>query len=308
MISDIASLVTSTLTSMTPLILAGVGEIITERSGVVNIGLEGILLVSAFSSTVISFQTGNPYLGLLVGLLVGLGAGVLHGFISVYLKGDQIIAGVGFNSFAYGIGVLGLIALWKTFGASPGVPKMAFITIPVGENASIGFSPIALIAVAVAIIAWWWLFKTNSGLKLRACGEDPRAAEGMGVNVDRMRFYATVIGGLLTGLGGAFLVVGWIGQYTRNISAGRGFIALANVAFSNWNPLIAIAGGVLFGFFDVLSIYLPVKIQMLYPGVNLTAVSYLFRTIPYLGTLLVVSLVLRRVKMPKALGKPYIKE
>ncbi len=308
MLADILSLISSTLMSMTPLILAGVGEIITERSGVVNIGLEGILLASAFSSTIVTFQSGDPYLGLLVGTVVGFAAGMLHGMLSVYLKGDQIIAGVGFNSFAYGIGVMGLIAYWKTFGASPKVNKIPYINIPIYGSATLWFSPVALLAVIIAIIAWWWLFKTNSGLKLRACGEDPRAAEGMGVNVSRTRFYATIIGGTLAGLGGAFLVVGWIGQFTRDISAGRGFIALANVAFSNWNPLMAIAGGILFGFFDVLALYLPVKIQVLYPGVNLTAMSYLFRTIPYLGTLAVVSIVIKRVRMPRALGKPYIKE
>lgn len=308
MIADIVSLISYTLISMVPLILAGVGEVITERSGVVNIGLEGILLLSAFTSTVITFNTGNPYLGLAVGILTGLASGVLHGIISVYLRGDQIIAGVGFNAFAYGISIMGLITIWQTHGSSPTVSKVPFVVIPIGEQATFSFSPITIVAIGIAIAAWWWLFKTPSGLKLRACGEDPHAAEAMGVNVFRTRFIATVIGATLAGLGGAYLVVGWIGQFTRYISAGKGFIALANVAFSNWNPLVAIIGGAIFGFFDVLSLYLPVKIQVLYPGVNLTAVTYLFRTIPYVGTLAVVSIVIKKAKMPRALGKPYIKE
>ncbi len=119
MIADIVNLISSTLIYMVPITLGGVGEIITERSGVVNIGLEGILLLSAFTATITTFNTGNPYIGLLSGLLIGFLSGVLHGFISVYLRGDQIIAGVGFNSFAYGISIMGLVAIWKQHGASP---------------------------------------------------------------------------------------------------------------------------------------------------------------------------------------------
>ncbi|MFA4646057.1 ABC transporter permease [Pyrococcus kukulkanii] len=302
MIGDILNILSNTLFSMVPLTLAAVGEIITEKAGVVNIGLEGIFMLSAFTSTVVTFYTGNPYLGLLLGLLVGALAGVLHGVISVYLKGDQIIAGVGFNSFAYGISLLSLVALWHGHGSSPRVNKI--VTLSFGD---FSFSPLAVVAILVGILAWWWLEKTPSGLKLRACGEDPKAAEAMGVNVYRTRFYATVIGGALTGLGGAYLVVGWIGQFTKFISAGRGFIALANVAFSNWNPLMAIVGGLIFGFFDALSIYIPIKIQGM-TGRVITAESNLFRTIPYVATLVIVAIIMKKVKTPRALGKPYIKE
>ncbi|MFA4639403.1 ABC transporter permease [Pyrococcus kukulkanii] len=302
MIGDILNILSNTLFSMVPLTLAAVGEIITEKSGVVNIGLEGIFMLSAFTSTVVTFYTGNPYLGLLIGLLVGALSGVLHGVISVYLKGDQIIAGVGFNSLAYGISLLSLVALWHSHGSSPRVSKI--VTFTIGD---FSISPLTFVAFLVGILAWWWLEKTPSGLKLRACGEDPKAAEAMGVNVYRTRFYATVVGGTLTGLGGAYLVVGWIGQFTKFISAGRGFIALANVAFSNWNPLMAIVGGLIFGFFDALSIYIPIKIQEV-TGRVITAESNLFRTIPYIATLVIVAMIMKKVKTPRALGKPYIKE
>lgn len=129
----------------------------------------------------------------------------------------------------------------------------------------------------------------------------------MGVNVFRTRFYATVIGGMLTGMGGAFLVVGWLGSFIKTISAGRGFIALAIVAFSNWNPLMAILGAFIFGFFDALSTYLPLKIQSI-TGQQFTAEANLFLTIPYIATLVIVAAIMKRVKMPRALGKPYIKE
>ena len=308
MIEDIISLTSNTLIYMVPLVLAGVGEIITERSGVVNIGLEGIFVLSSFTATIITFATGNPYLGLFSGVIIGLLAGVLHGFISVYLRGDQIIAGVGFNTLAYGISIMGLVTIWKQHGASPSVNKIPMISLRIRGGLTFTISPLSIVAILIAIGAWYWLFKTTSGLKLRACGEDPKSAEAMGVNVFRTRFYATVIGGILTGLGGAYLTVGWIGQFTRHISAGRGFIALANVAFSNWNPLMAIVGGMIFGFFDVLSIYLPIKIQLIYPEVKVTTLAYLFKTIPYIGTLAVVSLIIGRARVPRALGKPYIKE
>ena len=307
MIEDIINMLSNTFTTMTPLILAGVGEIITERSGVVNIGLEGIFILSSFTTAVATFYTGNPYFGLLLGAFIGFLSGVLHGAVSVYLRGDQIIAGIGYNSLAYGLSLMIMITLWQSYGQSPRVEKIPSLSIKVTQGSAIIISPVTILAIFIAIGVWWWLFKTSSGLKLRACGEDPRAAEAMGVNVFRTRFYATVLGATLTGIGGAYLVVGWIGRFTKFISAGRGFIALANVAFSNWNPLMAIVGGFVFGFFDALSIYLPIKLQSEYQEM-FTAESSLFCTIPYMATLVIVAIIMKKIKMPRALGKPYIKE
>ncbi|MCS7102394.1 MAG: ABC transporter permease [Candidatus Korarchaeum sp.] len=302
MIEDLLNLLSQMLTAAIPILLTSVGEIVTERSGVVNIGLEGILVLSAFISSLVTFSTGNPYIGLLSGVLVGLIAGSLHAAISVHLKGDQIIAGVGFNTLAYGISILGLINAWGHHGASPMVSKIPFIW------AQVYLSPVLPMALALALACWYWLFRTPSGLRLRACGEDPRSAEAMGVNVVRMRFLATVLGAILTGLGGAYIVVGWIGQFTRHISAGRGFIALAIVALSGWNPLLAIAGSLTFGFFDAISLYLPVKMQLMNPNLNLTSLSYVFRTIPYVAVLLAVSFLFKRGRAPRELGRAYIKE
>ena len=307
MIEDIINMLSNTFTTMTPLILAGVGEIITERSGVVNIGLEGIFILSSFTTAVATFYTGNPYFGLLLGAFVGFLSGVLHGAVSVYLRGDQIIAGIGYNSLAYGLSLMIMITLWQSYGQSPRVEKIPSLSIKVTQGSAIIISPVTILAIFIARGVWWWLFKTSSGLKLRACGEDPRAAEAMGVNVFRTRFYATILGATLTGIGGAYLVVGWIGRFTKFISAGRGFIALANVAFSNWNPLMAIVGGFVFGFFDALSIYLPIKLQSEYQEM-FTAESSLFCTIPYMATLVIVAIIMKKIKMPRALGKPYIKE
>ncbi len=294
-LGSLASIFVIALSPMVPLLLGAVGEIITERSGVVNIGIEGILLLSALTAAVVSFFTGNVLLALLVGVATGVVLGAFHGIISVYLRGDQIVAGVGLNLLAYGLAVTSLFKIWSVFGASPPVP-----TMPKWVVAGHGISPMVPISVAIAVVAWFVLFRTNLGLKLRACGEDPRAAEAMGVNVMRTRLLATMLGSALMGLGGAYLSVDWVGQFSREITAGRGFIALANVAFSGWNPLIAVIGAFVFGFFDALAIYLIIGAQ--------PTLSYVFKTIPYLGTLAVVVVFRGRGKAPAALAKPYIKE
>ena len=306
MMADIVNLLSNTFLSMTPLLLAAVGEIIAEKSGVVNIGLEGIFLLSALTSTVTTFYTGDPLIGLLIGLVVGLLSGLLHGVISVYLRGDQIIAGVGFNSFAYGLSILSLIFLWGDYSSSPKVAKINPWSIRVaGTNLVV--PQILVLALAIALATWWVLERTGLGLKVKACGEDPRSAEAMGVNVSRMRLYATIVGAGLAGLGGAYLSIGWLGSFTRTISAGRGFIALADVAFANWNPLLAILGAFVFGFADASGTYLPIMLQRM-TGAQFTAETYLFLTLPYVTTLAVVAAIMKKVKMPRALGKPYIKE
>jgi len=295
------------MTSMTPILLASVGEILTERSGVVNIGIEGIFILSAFTATLATFFIGDPYIGLLTGVFIGFLSGLAHGLLSVYLRADQIIIGVGYNLLAYGLAVVGLVAVWKTHGASPTLPeKTAVISIYIGDQL-ITIQPIFFIAITIAVLIWFILEKTSIGLRIRACGEDPKSAEANGVNVYRVRVLATSIGGALAGLGGAYLTVSWIGQFTRSISAGRGFIALANVAFSNWNPLTAIVGALIFGFFDVLSLYIPIKLSLIY-GVIFSSQNYLFLTIPYVATIIVVAIISRRIRMPRSLGQPYIKE
>ena len=285
----------ASLTYMTPVLLASLGEIISERSGVVNIGVEGILLASAFTATVTSITLGNPLAGLLVGAIVGFLIGLLHGILSVYLRADQIIAGLAFNMIAYGLTVMGLIGLWGHHGASPR------IKVSVDEISILGFhvNPISLASIVLALLAWYILRSTRVGLALRACGEDPRAAEAMGVNVNVYRVTATSIGGLLAGIGGAFLALEIVGQFTRGISAGRGFIALANVAFSGWNPLLAVPGAYIFGFLEAMSIYLQQ---------GALGYEYVARTLPYLGILLVVTIFAWRAIAPRSLAKPYVKE
>jgi len=306
-IDVIIDLLSTTFYMTPPILLASTGEIVVEKSGVVNIGIEGIFLLSSLTAVIVSFYTKNPVLGLITGSIIGLLYGLLHGFLSVYLRGDQVIAGVGFNSLAYGLSIITLIYLWGDYSGSPTVPKIPVIIINLGGENKLLIPPILIIALILSVFNWWLLEKTKIGLWIKACGEDPRSAEAMGVNVYKTRFLSTVYGGWLAGLGGAYLSVGWLGSFTRTISAGRGFIALANVAFSNWNPLIAILGALIFGLSDGASIYLPILLQK-QTGVQYTAETYLFLTIPYVTTIIAVSLIMKRVKIPRALGKPYVKE
>lgn len=281
---------------MTPLILAAVGEIITEKAGVVNIGIEGTMLFSAFLATWVTFFTENPILGVLTGIMLGGLLGLIHGVISTYLRGDQIIAGIGLNILAYGATAVGLISVWGNFGSSPFVVKVPKIII---HNRYI--SPITLSSLPIAVIFWWILHKTTIGLKIRACGENPHAAEAMGVNIWLVRLGSTIIGGFMNGLAGAYISVDLVGQFSRGITAGRGFIALANVVFSNWNPILSILGGFVFGFFDALAAYLDIMVQ----DITLT---YIFKIIPYVSTLTVVAVFIGKSRPPADLGKPYFKE
>ncbi len=282
--------------AMVPITLAAIGEIITERAGVVNIGLEGILLLSGLFSAIVSLATNSILLGIGTGILVGLAIGALHALISVTLRGDQIVSGVGINTFAIGFVVVVLMSVYGSYGQTPETPPVP--RIPVAGGSLSYFFPLTL---AIGVAAWWALFRTRWGLKLRAVGENPTAADAMGINVFRTRYMATILGATLAGLAGSYLVLDYVGYFTKQISAGRGFIALANVVFSNWNPIIALVGGFLFGFFEALAIYL----QIIYQS---PSHQYILKMIPYIATLVIVSIAMKRVRAPAAIGKPYSRE
>lgn len=298
--TDLLRILIISLNAMVPITLAAVGEIIGEKSGVINIGLEGILLISAFSSAVIAEATMNPYLGLLFGLVTGLCIGVIHGLISVYMKGDQIISGVGINLFGGGLMAFGLIAVWNTPGhhVISDTVRMPAIRTPFGS-----ISYITLFTILVAICIYYMLNRTKLGLKIQITGEHPRAADVAGVNVERVRFLSTIAGATLAGLGGAFLGLDWFGVLTKEIAAGRGFIALATVVFSKLNPLLALVGGLIFGFFDSLGVWVSSS-----PGIKQILPWQIILMLPYLVTLLAVAGAIGRARFPSELGKPYKRE
>ena len=260
------------LHAMVPITLAGVGEVIGETAGLFNIGLEGILLVSAFTGA-IGANAAGASAGMLVGLGTGLLIGLMFGTISTYLKGDQMIIGVGINLFALGFVDFGLVYL-GTPGFTQVHRQLATIRTPVGS-----LSPLILVTLILPFLIYYLLEHTQLGLKLKAIGENPAAADVAGIRVNLLRMLATTAGASLAGLAGAYLSVDWLGSVTKDISAGRGFIALATVVFSGLNPLLTLLGGFIFGLFDALGTWVANL-----PGIKDIVPWQFLRMTPYVVT------------------------
>jgi simple sugar transport system permease protein len=286
------------LHAMVPITLTAAGEVIGETAGLFNIGLEGILLLSAFTGA-LGAESGGAVVGLLIGIGTGVAVGLVFGLINVYWKGNQLITGVGINLFALGFVAFGLQVLGTPgFHTVPRSCQVSPIRTPVG-----GLSPIILVALVVPFIIHFVLSRTQLGLRIKAVGENPEAADVAGIRVELIRLLSTTVGAALAGLAGAYMSVSWLGSVTKEIAAGRGFIALATVVFSGLNPLLTLVGGFIFGFFDSLAIWISNL-----PGIKEVVPWQFVAMIPYVVTLLVVAGVIGRVRFPKALGAPYRRE
>ncbi len=287
------------LHAMVPITLAAIGESIEESAGLFNIGLEGILLLSALTGALGAQASGSALVGLMAGMITGGMIGLLFGFISTTLRGSQLISGVGINLFA-----LGFVALMLTVMGAPGFHSVArevqVTLIPLGVG---NLSPLVILTVVLAVGTWWLLRRTQLGIWLRAVGENPAAADVAGLKVNAIRLGAAIAAGVLAGLAGAYLSVDWFGAVTKEITAGRGFIALAIVVFSGLNPLLALLGGFIFGFFDGLATWVAT-----YPGIKDVIPWQFVAMAPYVVTLAVVAGAIGRVRFPSALGVPYIRE
>ena len=287
------------LHAMVPITLAAIGETIEESAGLFNIGLEGMLLISALTGALGAEYTGSAVGGLLVGLSTGALLGLVFGVINTYWKGDQLITGVGINLLA-----LGFVAFMLVNLGAPGfhtVPRDVQIKlIPLGVGA---LSPLVLVTVAMAFVVYWLLHRTQLGIRIKAVGENPAAADVAGISVNAVRLGTAIAAGALVGLAGAYLSVDWFGAVTKEISAGRGFIALATVVFSGLNPLLALLGGFIFGFFDGFATWVAT-----YPKIKEIIPWQFVAMAPYIVTLLVVAGAIGRVRFPKALGTPYLRE
>jgi ABC-type uncharacterized transport system permease subunit len=294
--TDILSLLRISLHAMVPLALTAAGEIVGETAGLFNIGLEGILLLSAFGGA-LGAEFGGAGVGLLVGMGIGGTVSLVFAVINTYWRGTQMVTGIGINLFAMGFVAFGLIQLGAPgFHDVPKAVELAKLRTPMGQ-----MSPMILLAFVLPIVIYWFLKRTRAGLMLKAAGEMPDAADVAGININRIRLLAAVFGGVLAGLGGAYMSVAWLGLVTKDLSAGRGFIALACVVFSGLNPLLALLGAFIFGFFQALAEWVKTLPSKPIPG---EFVSML----PYIITLLVVSGAIGRVRFPKSLGVPYKRE
>jgi ABC-type uncharacterized transport system permease subunit len=298
----LSGVIQATLISATPLLLAALGENVVQKSGVVNVGLEGMLLVGAFAATLGTLYpynpfTGavlhNPYLGVLIGALAGMAFALLFAAFAVKLSANQVVVGVVINLLALGLtGTLyrkffGTTGQFVTTDALPRLPWLGNLT------------PLSLLAFAAVPGIWWWLYRTRHGLELRASGEQPTAAEASGIRVTRLRMVTLLFGGAMAGVAGAFLSVGDSNTFIPNMSAGRGFIALAIVTAGRWNPYGCLIAALLFGFAESL--------QYQGQALGLHLPYQLFLALPYIGTLLILAFGSRYSGAPAALGRPYRK-
>ena len=286
MIALIVSLALLTLIKATPIAFAALGGVISERSGVINIGLEGMMAAGAFTAVLASYATHSPLVGLICGVLAGAFVGLVLAIAATRFKVDQIVAGTGINLICAGGTAYGLVLVFNQPGASVQVASL-------GTN----YWMLVVVAFLAALGLQWLLYRTPWGLRMRACGENPRAVAAAGLDPLAFRTWAVTISGALAGLGGAFLSIGELNIYSDGMTAGRGFIALAAVIFGRWHPLGAAAAALVFGFFEALQYTLQGKIPWL-PSDALQA-------LPYVAALIALAGITGRVRAPESDGVPY---
>ena len=283
-----------------PILLSALGGVFSERGGVVNIALEGMMIVGTFFGALGAYQHG-PLAGVVYAVLGGAGLALVHALVTVTFGVDQIIAGVALNLLAAGAARFLTIQAFGVATQSPGVSGFASFSIPGLDRVQAlaplvtGVSPLVPVTLLLVLVGQWVLWRTAFGLRLRAVGESPRAAETLGVNVYRMRYTGVLLSGALAGLAGAYLVLEQAHAYLEGMTQGLGFIALAAVIFGNWWPLGALGAAVLFGVFEAVSL-----------RVVASSIPYQFiQSLPYVVTILMLAGVVRRARPPAADGVPY---
>jgi general nucleoside transport system permease protein len=305
MLDIIVSVLTRAIVAGTPLLLATLGEIIAERSGILNLGLEGLMSAGAVSAFIVTFATGNPWLGMLAAILLGMILSSLHGFVCITLRANQVVSGLALTMLG-----LGISGLWgKPYIGRPLPVRMPRLHIPLLSDIPVVGGILfrhdwyIYMAVLIGIGASFLLKHTRMGITLRSVGENPRAAESQGISVNRVKYLAVMTGGGLAGMAGAFLSTAYSGSWNEGMIAGRGWIAIALTIFALWKPGGAFIGAYLFGGIFVLQFML----QPLGVSPNLLAM------LPYLST--VVALLIfgltasgqRRMAAPATLGEPYVR-
>jgi simple sugar transport system permease protein len=299
-LSVIAGILTSAIRLATPYLYAAIGETFSQRSGVVNLGVDGIMLMGAYVAFFVVLTTGNIWFGLLAAILAGLLMGLLMSLISVTLKAEQGISGIGLYMFGLGLSSL----LFKTtIGTVKTVIGFQSIKIPLlGDIPVVGaifFNHSLLVYGAFLLVplAWWVLEKTTWGLKIKSVGQNPAAADSLGVNVDRVRYTSVCIGSMLAGIAGASLSISLLNLFQENLTAGMGFIAVALVYFGNWKPQGILLGALLFSSVNAFQLWMQVL------GVKIP--SDVAIMLPYILTIAALAVAVKRVQQPAALNKPF---
>jgi len=300
-----SALLAAMLRYATPLAFAAMGGIFSERSGVVNIGLEGMMLSGAFFGILGADKLNSWPLGLLCAMLAGGTLALIHAFFAIHLRADQIVSGFAINFLSLGITGYLFIDIYGGEGTPPNVPKIPNVRLDFLQDwyfvgPMLGQLNLMIWLAFFTIVATWViLFKTPVGLRIRAVGEHPRAADTVGISVYKTRYAAVVTSGVLSALGGAYLSIGFVNSFNQNMTVGRGFIALAAVIFGNWRPWGAAAAALLFGFSSALAQRLPAYSE---------SAAVLFQALPYVLTLIAVAGVIGRSIPPAAVGRPYKKQ
>ncbi len=299
------SLIASTIRLATPLVLAALGGLFSERSGVINIALEGKMLAGAFTAAAVTYAAdtklgmGNasPWVGLLGGLIAGTFIALIYAVSCIRFKADQVVSGAAINILMLGIPGFLSGAFFLSSGSTPQLPKDHLLPQ----------SPVVIaiaILVLVAVI-WYVLYKTPFGLRLRSVGEKPEAADAAGVSVSKLRYSGVLLAGMLAGVGGAYLSIGQSSLFTRNMTAGRGFIALAALIFGKWRPVQTLLACLLFGFTEAVSIQMQGAVKL--PSGEDIPVQFI-NMVPYVLTIVVLAGFIGSSRPPRALGVPYEKE
>ncbi|MGD8398848.1 MAG: ABC transporter permease [Anaerolineae bacterium] len=310
----LVSILTVTIQAGTSLVYASVGEILTERSGILNLGLEGIMIMGAVSAFAAAYHTGSLLAGIAVAMLVGALMASIHAFLTISLRADQVVTGLALTLF--GVGLSSFLGQNLGPGGRPLVgevgPKFAKVAIPLLSDipfvgpALFRQDPLVYVMYLLVPVSAYYIYRTRPGLHLRAVGENPATADAMGINVARTRYLYTLVGGMLMGLGGAHLSLAYTPGWTENLTGGRGWIAIALVIFATWDPWRAVVGAVLFGGVNA--------IQFRLQAAGTTIPAAFLGMLPYLFTIIVLVIITwweafsKRVGAPAALGLPYVRE
>jgi ABC-type uncharacterized transport system permease subunit len=294
------ALLFSAIRLATPLVFAALGGMFSERSGVINIALEGLMLAGAFTGAVVTYEAGNPYVGLLAGMLAGAALAYIYAIACIKFQADQVVSGMAINFLMIGLPAVISGAIYDSSGSTPQIAKEHLL--PEFFNR---LSLASILAFLLVPLCWYVLYKTPFGLRLRATGENPAAADAAGVNVTRLRYIAVILSGVLAAAGGAYLSIGQSSLFTRNMTAGRGYIALAALILAKWRPWQALLACLFFGLMEALTIQIQGVFKL--PSGEDIPVQFI-QIIPYVLTIIVLAGFIGLSRAPRALGVPYRKE
>jgi simple sugar transport system permease protein len=303
MIDQLVTLIALTLAAGTPLVLAGAGELVTERAGVLNLGVEGMMLVGAVVSFIVAATTHSPWLGVFAGMLAAAALSLVFALLTLTLMANQVAAGLALSLF--GVGLSAFVGLDYVSVVIEGIRPLAIpglSDLPVVGKLLFAHSPFVYLSIALVALVQWFLFGTRAGLTVRAIGESPDSAHAIGYPVIAIRYAAVMFGGACSGLAGAYLAVAYTPLWTEGMTAGRGWIALALVVFATWKPWRLLAGAYLFGAVTLS--------QFQAQAWGIAVPSQLLSMLPYLATIVVLTLISRdattiRLNAPASLGKPF---